>query len=398
MFHFDIAWSQPRQLRLRQRMLFFVLLAVIVLGVLPARAIRSVAQTRSALMVGAEVNSELRIRKNVMTLTGTERREFVDAILALKQTTSPYDSSFSYYDQFVQWHKERYFCHADEHMPGTMPMPMIHTGPMFLPWHREFLRRFENALREVSGKPVTVPYWDWTDSESVNPNNPSAVFRGDFMGGAGSPDEQYAVTTGPFKKGAWTLYVHPDGATWAPSATAFLTRKLGLPQSLPKKIQVETVLGVEEYDVPPFNVASDRGRSFRNALEGNGAGNAMRCGSDGWMALESDLGITPLAGTGPVTMHNLIHGWVGGLLSSGAVRPRIRGTMVLPTAPNDPVFFLHHANVDRLWATWQAAHAGKTYEPTKGHAGNNADSAMAPFVDVDPRRVENISDLGYRYR
>ena len=398
MFDFDKTWPRPRLLWLRQRSLLLVLLAVIVLGILPALVLSSPAQTGSAQRVGAEVNGELRIRKNVTTLTSTERKEFVDAVLVLKMTRSPYDPSFSYYDQFVQWHKERYACHADEHMPGTMPMLMIHTGPMFLPWHREFLRRFENALREVSGKPVTVPYWDWTDPESVNPNNPRAVFRDDFMGGAGNPDEQYAVTTGPFKMGAWKLHVHPDGATWAPSATAYLTRKLGLPQSLPTKNQVETVLGVAEYDVPPFNVASDRERSFRNALEGNGAGNAMRCGSDGWMAYESDLGITPLTGTGPVTLHNLVHGWTGGLLSSAAVRPRIRGTMALPTAPNDPVFFLHHANVDRLWATWQAAHSGKTYEPTKGQDGNNADSAMAPFGDVDPRRVENISDLRYRYR
>src|SRR5204863_5402191 len=86
-------------------------------------------------------------------LTITERKEFVDAVLVLKMTRSPYDPSFSYYDQFVQWHKERYACHADEHMPGAMPMLMIRTGPMFLPWHREFLRGFENALREVSGKP-----------------------------------------------------------------------------------------------------------------------------------------------------------------------------------------------------------------------------------------------------
>lgn len=71
--------------------------------------------------------------------------------------------------------------------------------------------------------------------------------------------------------------------------------------------------------------------------------------------------------------------------------------MVLPTSPNDPVFFLHHANVDRLWATWQAAHPGKKYEPRTGHEGNSADSPMAPF-GVDPRKVENISEVGYRYQ
>ena len=327
----------------------------------------------------------------------TERKDFVNAILALKAAKSPHNPSLSYYDQFVQWHKERYVCRAAQSAPGMHTMLMIHTGPMFLPWHRELLRRFENALREVSGKEITLPYWDWTDPESIEPNNLNAVFRDDFMGGDGSPDEQYAVTTGPFKKGAWTLNVHPEGATWAPSATAYLTRHLGGRESLPTKAQVERVLTAEEYDVAPFNVESDPARSFRNALEGNGAGTAMRCGSDGWMAFESALGVTPVIGSGPNTVHNLIHGWVGGTISSEAVRPRLRGTMTLPTAPNDPVFFLHHANVDRLWAAWQAAHPGKTYEPKTGHEGNSADSAMVPF-EVDPRKVENIGDVGYRYR
>ena len=337
------------------------------------------------------------MRKSVTALTTTERKEFVDAVVALKKTTSPYSPSLSYYDQFVQWHKERYVCHKDEHAQSMNAMLMIHTGPMFLPWHREFIRRFENALREVSGKPITLPYWDWTDQEAVNPNNPSAVFRDDFMGGDGIPDEQYAVTTGPFKKGAWTLNVHPEGVTWAPSATTYLTRRLRRDRPLPTKAEIETVFAAAEYDVPPYSAASDQGKSFRKALEGNVAASPMQCGSDGWMAFEADLAPTAVA-SGRTTMHDMVHGWVGGVLSSSDARPPIRGTMVLPTSPNDPIFFLHHANIDRLWAAWQSTHPGKTYEPKTGYAGNNADSAMVPFGEVSPKRVEDINDLGYSYR
>ena len=32
------------------------------------------------------------------------------------------------------------------------------------------------------------------------------------------------------------------------------------------------------------------------------------------------------------------------------------------TSPNDPVFFLHHCNIDRLWEKWQRLH-GLEYEP-----------------------------------
>src|SRR5260370_17393602 len=38
--------------------------------------------------------------------------------------------------------------------------------------------------------------------------------------------------------------------------------------------------------------------------------------------------------------HGSIHGWVGGTMSSPA------------TSPADPVFWLHHANLDRLWWVW----------------------------------------------
>lgn len=363
-----------------------------------ASGVRGGAQLQSAPRTTADGSGEIAIRKSVTSLTIAERKEFVDAIVALKAAKSPYDPSLSYYDQFVQWHKERYACHAAESASGEHTMLMIHAGPMFLPWHREFLRRFENALRDVSGKTIAVPYWDWADPASIDSNSPTAVFREDFMGGDGDPDQQYAVTTGRFKKGEWTLNVLPEGATWSPSATPYLTRRLGRPQALPTKDQVEALLAIGDYDVPPYTAGSDREKSFRNALEGNGTGTGMLCGADGWMAWEFDLGITSSIASGRTTLHNLIHGWVGGSLSPGPARPPIRGTMVLPTSPNDPVFFLHHANVDRLWATWQGMHPGKTYEPKTGQQGNNADSSMAPFGDVNPRLVEDISNLGYRYR
>ena len=45
----------------------------------------------------------------------------------------------------------------------------------------------------------------------------------------------------------------------------------------------------------------------------------------------------------------------------GGVHVRTGGDMAnVPTASYDPIFFLHHANVDRLWARWQATHPGTT--------------------------------------
>jgi hypothetical protein len=80
--------------------------------------------------------SETRLRRSVTALRVSERKGFVDAVLALKGARSPYNSSLSYYDQFVQWHKDRYACNPAAQADAST-MQMVHTGPMFLPWHQE---------------------------------------------------------------------------------------------------------------------------------------------------------------------------------------------------------------------------------------------------------------------
>jgi tyrosinase len=337
-----------------------------------------------------------RVRRNVKDLTGQERREFVEAVLALKSVPSPFDPELSYYDQFVAWHLSLYPCGMGRH--GTM---RAHGGPMFLPWHRLFVLRFEDALREVTGKPITVPYWDWTD-----PTSTAAVFADDFMGGDGDPDEGFAVTTGPFRKGAWTLNVHPIGLEWSPSATTYLTRRFGtfppVPR-LPTHDDVVFALDRPSYDVAPYDAGSDQQLSFRNALEGfwrtvgsarlNTGSASMVCGPDGVMMVVSGEGL-----------HNAAHGWVGGLLEAGTGGPRL-GTMLLPTSTNDPVFFLHHANIDRLWAEWQDAHGINSYQPRGcgqelpeyGCLGNAGSDRMHPPFDATPNDVADVRALGYLY-
>jgi tyrosinase len=322
-----------------------------------------------------------RVRKSVTALTAHERRQFVRAVLALKAAPSPYDATLSYYDQFVAWHLALYPCGMDHDMIRA------HGGPVFLPWHRLFLLHFENALREVSGTRVTVPYWDWTDPAAT-----AAVFADDLMGGDGDPDHGFAVTTGPFRKGRWPLSIQPVGLQWGPSATTHLTRRFGsfpLVPDLPSPGDVAFVMRRPRYDVAPYDGGSDPNRSFRNALEGfwrqagplrlAAGSQSMVCGPDGVMWA-----------TAGETMHNGVHAWVGGLLGVGPNGPRL-GTMFLPTSPNDPVFFLHHANVDRLWAQWQDVRGPSSFEPSS-HGG-----PMHPPFTATPDDVADVRAIGYRY-
>jgi Common central domain of tyrosinase len=54
----------------------------------------------------------------------------------------------------------------------------------------------------------------------------------------------------------------------------------------------------------------------------------------------------------PPGLHNRVHVFVG-------------GDMAPASSPNDPVFFLNHCNVDRLWAAWQNKNPNAPYLPGK---------------------------------
>ncbi|HWH44837.1 MAG TPA: tyrosinase family protein [Thermoleophilaceae bacterium] len=345
---------------------------------------------------------EVLVRKSVTALTTQERANYVQAVLALKSTPSPYDSRFSYYDQFVEWHVLINRCDGKDTVADDRQN--AHGGPVFLPWHREFLDRFEEALNEVSDVPVALPYWDWTDRSSVDPGNPNGVFRDDFMGGDGDPEQDYAVTTGPFRKGEFRINVHHEGAHNSPSNVGdAITRRLGSTGRLPTKAEVDAALARPTYDVAPWSDTSDPDVSFRSRLEGSpqthfrkevGAPPSFTgCSPDGHTgALPNPFFFGNEAGP-----HGVVHGWVGGILNDGPV-PLSGGTMTVNSAsPNDPVFFLHHANVDRIWALWQKRTGIDTsYKPTTEYPKNNADEAMIPFEET-PLDVEDTDALGYVY-
>ncbi|MGW2552883.1 tyrosinase MelC2 [Streptomyces sp. NPDC001635] len=214
-----------------------------------------------------------------------------------------------------------------------------HRSPSFLPWHRRFLVEFEQALQYIDPS-VALPYWDWSSDRSPR----SSLWAPDFLGGTGrSLDGR--VMDGPFaaSTGDWPITVRVDGRT-------YLRRALGSSgHDLPTRAEVESVLAMSTYDMAPWNSASD---GFRNHLEG-------------WRG---------------VNLHNRVHVWVGGQMATGV-------------SPNDPVFWLHHAYVDRLWADWQRRHPGSGYRPVRGTPDVvDLDEPMKPWNDVHPADMLDHTD------
>lgn len=304
------------------------------------------------------------VRKNVLDLTPQEKLDFVDAIKTLKTIPGTNDKQVSIYDEIVAIHTGA-MAFTPEQLGGlvTLPQDTPATGPQagvdaahgrsaFLPWHREYLSRFEKALQSVNPN-VTIPYWDWTDPRSVD-----VIFQPDFLGtnGSGQPREipgrDELLNGGSLQSGNFSAAdgwnVIPDlhtnvvtGETLGRSIIRYLPPDSNPPeQQFPlDKARIDRILQSENYN------------RFRRSLEGrtfiDENGNEQVC-----QALPCS--------------HNLLHALVGGGFipqppdSSDSNPPtdqpplEVVGTMNnVPGSPNDPVFWLHHSNVERLWAEWQ---------------------------------------------
>ena len=65
------------------------------------------------------------------------------------------------------------------------------------------------------------------------------------------------------------------------------------------------------------------------------------------------------------------------------------------TSPNDPVFWLAHAYLDRLWAEWEAIH-GYDYPERGPYPGHRLYDRLVPF-NITPADVLDHHELGYYY-
>jgi len=84
-------------------------------------------------------------------------------------------------------------------------------------------------------------------------------------------------------------------------------------------------------------------------------------------------------------LHGGVHIAVGGANSANS------GQMAGSNSPADPIFWLHHANIDRIWAGWQQTHAGQ--DP----ANVNETLKPSPIISGKVSAYLSIAALGYAY-
>jgi tyrosinase len=322
-------------------------------------------------------------RKSYKELSPTQKQKFIDAVRMLQTTKT--NGSFSIYDKYIDWHVKS----MAKMVGNNEDQNLAHGGPIFLPWHREFLRRFEKDLQNAVNDPTLyLPYWNWIEDE-MSPRS-SEIWAEDFMGGNGDPtfndpsipiplsnDTGYVVTTGPFRyiggnTNSYTVPFYYDNGDPVVDRNGTqirlpLLRWFQIGAEFPTSTNIDRLMQLNAYDSPDwYKHEQDNSESFRNALEG-------------WK---------------PYGAHNSIHVWV-------------YGTMGQMYSPGDPLFFLNHCNVDRLWAEWQlkAERTRANWYPadrTIPIEGHNRSDKMVPW-DTDPEgipTVESVLDhhaLGYKY-
>src|SRR5262245_36046174 len=208
-----------------------------------------------------------------------------------------------------------------------------HGTPDFFHWHRHYLVNFESICAELAGRPdFALPYWNW----SANAGR--------------IPDPFYDLPE--LNVAHWKDKSDAASPNWASGRTVTTVGARALAKG--RGLQDDSSFGGEftEARINAIRRLPDFGL-FSGRLEGS-----------------------------PHGMAHVVTGGNSGHMSSGL-------------SPLDPIFWLHHCNVDRIWAQWQAA---GNVSPTlsSDYTGNFVDGAQAK-VKATSAGALDIGALNFTY-
>jgi hypothetical protein len=211
----------------------------------------------------------------------------------------------------------------------------------FLAWHRMFIYYFERILRKASGDPtLTLPYWNYSDV----------------------PEQ--AVMPPAWRDPASPLYDSTRNPIY--NAGTALT---------PETVRYDRAFGRQNFTTSLSTQASFGGITFWAPAH---------------FPTDADS-VSPVPGLLELSPHNTVHAAIGGQ----------NGNMGGPQSPLDPIFWLHHANIDRLWNRWLALGNGRI-DPISSSGWMNQEFF---FFDENGTRVsltgaqilDSFTQLNYRY-
>ena len=259
-------------------------------------------------------------------------------------------------------HPQNWFRNAFIHL-----MDCPHGNWWFYVWHRGYLGFFERTIRALSGDDTfALPYWDWTQL----PRIPEQMFDGVLT----PTDKAYEHYTGNLAR--FTSFIKAAlNSSWG-----------GLTPAQHGQLNTR---GYTDFDKLWNDVTGyDPDPNVEAGISGNEAF-AITCGArylsrdnalldtqtaydcspfviyggllptdfnnpTAYLSFTSSKTASHNSAPGSFTVlegmpHNNVHNYIGGV---GPIDPGPYGNMTNFLSPVDPIFFLHHANMDRLWDVW----------------------------------------------
>ncbi|KAI3597460.1 di-copper centre-containing protein [Moniliophthora roreri] len=228
-----------------------------------------------------------------------------------------------------------------------------HQTATFLPFHRWFLHEYENALRSECNYTGPMAYWDWTIDADAGSVPKSPVF--DASTGFGGNGKRTGNSTEGYK------YCVPDG----PYASISLT------------------VGGAPPNFDQGNIRHCLSRAFNDGTQNifgtPNVGDMMAGQYYTSTAMQQHVYSQTDYYSFEVNLEDRSH---------AAVHNAVGGDMLTSAAPNDALFYLHHGNVDRIWAKWQAANPDRLSD----YQGFRDRKETDPATIDDKMPIGNFSD------
>ena len=357
--------------------------------------------------------SRTRIRKNFLHMSKKEKADLIEVLLRAKQgywTDNAWAAiveepnqhgrglqleNISTYDLFVYQH---FFSKREGDVKGDngsdvckttdldlSKVDFAHEGPGFLTWHRYYLLLVERELGRIAEAlrykgifwnryNFTLPYWDWDDSEAALADIFSEDHFGTFTKGA---NRDFVSTGKLFGNNEWPTVCdrhYQFNVNTSISVTCAQIRTVCDPNSDRMKIYGDIETKGDNHPILQRGIFTLRGRNesdiralpdrntikylFDKETQYDAPCYPENINKDGYDSTASEYSFrnrvegfvnlqNPATGqfkdckTRTSRDHNNFH---------NAVHIYIHGHMrIVPSASNDPIFFLHHANIDRIF-------------------------------------------------
>ena len=352
--------------------------------------------------------NQVLVRRNFAELTNSKRNEYIEVIKAAKNemdhewavvvrepARTDRDGSFelqnvSTYDMFVTLHtlaaREKDIKPTCINVFKDTSIDFAHNSSAFLTWHRYYLLIVESELRRVADRmgitDFTLPYWDWEMDNTT-------IFHNDFFGTPFYSKRRTDVSGRLFENDWPTVCdLHYREYDW--QGCDVVRRLCNVNEDRAQKRRLQRGFR-KENDNDPF-LPDEASILMALAANNNDAKSGFRNRLEGFVDLCP--GNTPqcLYTDNPRThnnLHNAVH-----ILLGGHMR-------IAPSASNDPIFFLHHANVDRLFESWirKPGNLPVYGMQSGGHPGHNWDDYLVPLfpLKTNADMYKRSFELGFRY-